>query len=173
MSDLSYPSADLSLACRLERAEAMANAAFVEARAVVAPEVGAAWIDVAGVYAMFEGVCSPLTQTFGLGVFEECLTDEFARLESFFEARGASTSHEVSSHAADATRQLLPARGYAPIEQSVVLIRSTAVDRREPGSRIAVRRAAAEESAEWARRALLHRRRGWAPGCRGGAVSHC
>ena len=42
---------DLALARRLERAEAQSNVDFVEARARVFPESGAAWIDVAGAYA--------------------------------------------------------------------------------------------------------------------------
>ncbi|HEX8658432.1 MAG TPA: hypothetical protein VF690_12890, partial [Hymenobacter sp.] len=61
--------ADLSLARKLERAEARGNAGFVEVRARVAPEVGAQWIEVAGAYAMFDGPDSCLTQTFGLGLF--------------------------------------------------------------------------------------------------------
>ena len=129
----------------------MANAAFVEARALVDPKVGATWIDVAGVYAMFDGVGSPLTQTFGLGLFAPCLTDEFEQLEGFFDARGASTFHEVSSFSMDATRQILPARGYVSVEQSVVLIRSTTVDLPERMSRIAVRQVSTADSAQWAR----------------------
>ena len=62
--------ADVLLARRLERAEASANSRFVEARARVNPEVGAEWIEVAGAYAMFDGVQSPCTQTFGLGLFQ-------------------------------------------------------------------------------------------------------
>ncbi len=61
---------DLHLSRRLERAEAQGNLEFVEARASVEPESGARWTEVAGCYAMFDGVESPLTQTFGLGLFE-------------------------------------------------------------------------------------------------------
>ena len=61
---------DLVLARRLERAEAQSNVDFVEARARVFPDSGATWVDVAGAYAMFDGVTSPLTQTFGLGLFD-------------------------------------------------------------------------------------------------------
>jgi hypothetical protein len=67
---LRYPFVDVALARRLERTEARANAAFVESRARLAPDVGATWIEVAGAYAMFDGVGSPLTQTFGLGMFD-------------------------------------------------------------------------------------------------------
>ena len=47
--------ADLALARRLERAEALSSARFVEARAQLVPESGACWITVAGAYAMFDG----------------------------------------------------------------------------------------------------------------------
>ena len=61
--------ADRSLSCRLEHAEARANASFVESRARLMPESGAQWIEVAGTYAMYDGALSPCTQTFGLGMF--------------------------------------------------------------------------------------------------------
>ena len=145
-----YPNADLALVRRLERAEATANAAFVEARAVVAPKVGAAWIDVAGVYAMFDGVGSPITQTFGLGLFADCLEPEFDRLEAFFDAFGSATVHEVSSFAPDATTALLRSRGYAPIEESVVLVRPTAVDVAPSTSLVTVRHLGIGDRASWA-----------------------
>lgn len=145
-----YPVVNLALARRLERAEATANAAFVEARAVVTPDVGAAWIDVAGVYAMFDGVGSPITQSFGLGLFADCLESEFDRLEAFFDAHGNATVHEVSSFAPDATTVLLRSRGYAPIEESVVLVRPTALDADPPASLVTVRHLGAGARASWA-----------------------
>ena len=75
-----YPLVDLALARRLERTEAQSNADFVEARARLKPESGASWIEVAGAYAMFDGVESPLTQTFGLGVFDEITDVEINKL---------------------------------------------------------------------------------------------
>ena len=50
---------DYSLTCRLERAEAVANARFVEARARLIPDSGAQWIEVAGVYATSNFVGPP------------------------------------------------------------------------------------------------------------------
>lgn len=147
----SLPPVDLDLARTLERAEATANAAFVEARAQVDASVGATWIDVAGAYAMFDGVGSPLTQTFGLGLFDSFLENEFALAEAFFSARGSPTFHEVSSFAPDATQRLLPERGYAPIEHSMVLIRTTATDRDQGSRSVTVRRIRPSESEGWAR----------------------
>ena len=61
---------DKELSQKLERTEASANADFVETRARLFPDSGATWIEVAGAYAMFDGVESPCTQSFGnsLGV---------------------------------------------------------------------------------------------------------
>jgi hypothetical protein len=147
-----FPTVDRALARRLERAEAMANAASVDARRALQPEVGAQWIEVAGVYAMFDGPDSPLTQTFGLGLFESFLAPELDRVEAFFAERGAPTSHEVSSFAASETLGLLGARGYAPIEASTVLVRPTSATPDDAGSRgITVRAIDETEAPLWCR----------------------
>ena len=91
-----YSLSDLALARRLERTEAATNAAFVESRSARYPESGATWTDVAGAYAMFDGIGSPLTQSFGLGLFDQVGEAEFQALESFFLERGAEVFHEAS-----------------------------------------------------------------------------
>src|SRR4051812_27475517 len=91
-----YPHVDAPLARLLEGAEGHANSRFVEARARVAPEVGACWIHAGGASAMFDGVGSPLTQTFGLGLSEPVTAEGLRTIESFFEARGSDVFHEVS-----------------------------------------------------------------------------
>jgi hypothetical protein len=113
--------ADLSLARRLERAEARAGANFVEARARLCPDSGAVWIEVAGAYAMYDGVASPITQTFGLGLFEPVTSVELERIEAFFLERGAHVDHEVCPIADKSLWPLLNQRGYVPIEFSSVL----------------------------------------------------
>ena len=80
----------------LERTEARANADFVETRARLFSESGATWIEVGGTYAMFDGVDSPITQTFGLGTFEDATDGHLDKIESFFQERGAAVCHEVS-----------------------------------------------------------------------------
>jgi len=114
---------DLSLSRRLERAEGRGNADFVEARAKLFPESGAEWIEVAGAYAMFDGVGSPITQTFGLGVFDPVTRADMERLEEFFQKRGAHVHHEVSPMADPALLALLNERGYHPIELTSVMYR--------------------------------------------------
>jgi GNAT superfamily N-acetyltransferase len=118
------PFADLALARRLERAEGTSNARAVEARARIVPERGATWTDVGGVYAMFDGPDSPITQTFGLGLFQSPTADDFAALEAFFAERGAPVFHEVSPLADAQTLTLLNARGYQPMEFTSVLYRA-------------------------------------------------
>ncbi|HEY4129587.1 MAG TPA: hypothetical protein VGM50_03175 [Gemmatimonadaceae bacterium] len=158
-----YPAVDLALARRLERAEGMANAASVESRRQLQPDVGAEWIDVAGVYAMFDGSTSPLTQTFGLGLFDRFAEREFDEVERFFSAHEAATAHEVCSFAERETVSLLGARGYSPIEASVVLVRPTAIATDSPPPAIVVRAVGVDEISMWSRVAA----QGWeteAPG---------
>jgi len=117
---------DLALARRLERTEGAANAAFVEARAEHAPAVRASWIDVDGTYAMFDGVDSPLTQSFGLGLFAPPSDRSFDAIEGFFRSRGADVHHEVSPIADRALLSILPAREYVPVELTSVLYKPLA-----------------------------------------------
>lgn len=116
--------ADVNLSQKLERAEARANADFVETRARLMPESGATWIDVGGVYAMFDGVESPCTQTFGLGIFDTIAVAQMEKLEAFFTTRGAAVFHEVSPMADPAITPMLSDRGYRPIEYTSVMYRS-------------------------------------------------
>jgi hypothetical protein len=113
--------ADLDLARRLERAEAVGGARFVEARQRLSPETNAEWIEVGGVYAMYDGPSSPVTQTFGLGLFTQPKTADLDRLESFFKDRGAQVLHEVSPLAGLAVADLLSRRGYRPVEFTSVM----------------------------------------------------
>lgn len=114
---------DQGLSRRLERAEASANAEFVEARARFFPDSGACWMEAAGAYAMFDGVGSPLTQTFGLGVFEPVTAEALDRIEAFFRQRGSDTFHEISPMADQSALALLAERGYHPIELTSVMFR--------------------------------------------------
>ncbi len=126
---------DKSLSQKLERTEARANADFVETRARLEPASGANWIDVAGTYAMFDGVESPCTQTFGLGLFGEIGNAELETLESFFIERSAPVFHEVSSMTDPALMALLNERGYKPIELTSVMVRELEHGVPDPGAR--------------------------------------
>jgi hypothetical protein len=106
-SAITYPFSDLALARRLERAKASKSATFVETRAELQPGLQATWTEVAGAYAMFDGVDSPLTQSFGLGLFETIGPEEMQTLECFFRDRGAEVFHEVSPLADPSVMTLL------------------------------------------------------------------
>lgn len=115
---------DLTLSQKLERTEACSNAAFVETRARLLPESGATWVEIAGAYAMFDGVGSPCTQTFGLGLFGEISSREMEEIESFFIDRGSAVFHEVSPMADPSLLSLLNECGYHPVELTSVMYRS-------------------------------------------------
>lgn len=153
--------ADLSLAQRLERTEARAKADFVETRARIQPDFGAEWIKVGGAYALFDGIESPLTQTFGLGMFEETTAEHLEAIEDFFKERQAPVFHEVSPMGDQAILALLAERGYRPIELTSVMFReldfSSSFDV-TVGSDIATRKIQDSEADLWAATAA----RGWA-----------
>lgn len=149
---MTYPAIDFALAQRLERAEGAANARFVEARAVVQPARAACWRDVDGTWAMFDGVGSPLTQTFCLGMSAAPAASTLDTLEAFFRDRGAAVEHEVSPMALGEPLPLLSRRGYVPVELTSVMFRPTA-GAEEGGRDAAVRRVrvidAAADGAAW------------------------
>ena len=150
---MDYPFADIDLARRLEHTEARGNADFVEARAKAFPDRGATWIEVAGAYAMFDGVGSPLTQTFGLGVFEPVTVTQMETLEQFFRSRGADVFHEVCPLADNSVFTLFGERGYRPVEFSNVLYRPISRDVRLQASineRVNVRVVECDEINLWA-----------------------
>jgi GNAT superfamily N-acetyltransferase len=154
---MKYPFADLELARRLERAEAHANAGFVEARAKAFPDWGAARIEVAGASAMFDGPNSPVTQTFGLGMFQPLTVADLDQIEHFFFERGAPVFHEVCPLADPSTFALMSERGYKPLEFSNVLYRPISPDLRLDAARneqIEVRRISPDEVDLWAQTAF-------------------
>jgi GNAT superfamily N-acetyltransferase len=114
-----FSNRDLSL--RLERAEGHASAQFAAARKRLFPESGAEQIEYAGANVVFDGIDSPVTQTFGLGLFEALTADSLDVIERFFLDRGAPVFHEVSPFVGAAALDLLCRRNYRPIEISSVL----------------------------------------------------
>jgi GNAT superfamily N-acetyltransferase len=149
MPELAFPLSDLALSRRLERCEAKSNAAFVEAHARLRPESGATWLECAGAYAMFDGVGSPMTQTFGLGVFATPSDADFETIERFFEERGAAVLHEVSPMAPIDVVMSLVRRGYRPAELSSVLFQPIAPGTAVSESRVRARIASIDEVDLW------------------------
>jgi GNAT superfamily N-acetyltransferase len=156
----SFPFADLALAQRLEKAEARSNAGFVETKARLFPQSGAAWIQVGGACAMFDGADSPLTQTFGLGLEEPVSSADMETIEHFFEERGAPVFHEVSPLADPTVLAQLNQRGYQPIEFTSVLfmpIHPETIPGRYGSAALKVRLVRAGEDLIWSQTAA----KGW------------
>ena len=151
--------ADLGLARRLERTEGRGNAAFVDAQARIDPHSGAIWKSIGGTAAMFAGVGSPITQTFGLGVHEPLVDKDLDSIEHFFRSRGSTVSHEVCPLAGVDVYATLARRAYRPIELSTALFRSIAGAVGASGalSTLSVRQVRPDESALYARTAA----QGW------------
>ncbi len=144
---------DRELSKRLERTEARANADFVDTRARLDPEFGAAWKEVGGAYAMYDGAESPLTQTFGLGIFEDITSEYLDEIEAFYRERDAPVFHEISPMIDASHMELLTSRGYRPIELTSVMYRdlSVGVTMRERNADLQTRVITPDEVALWAR----------------------
>lgn len=72
---------------------------------------------------MYDGAASPMTQTFGLGIFEPPSAAAVETLERFFQERGAPVHHEVSPLADSSLVPLMVSRGYHPLEFTSVMFR--------------------------------------------------
>jgi GNAT superfamily N-acetyltransferase len=146
-------SSNLELSRRLERAEGFACIQFAAARGRLNPASGAKWMECAGTFAAFDGIGSPITQTFALGMMEEVTPATLDTLEQFFFTRGADAHHEVSPFAGAAALELLCNRGYRPLEISNVLYlplsRESSVSGSRRDSSITVRAIDSNEASLW------------------------
>lgn len=141
---------DVALSRRLERAEGRACLEFARARRRVFPDSGADWMECGSAYAVFDGVDSPVTQSFGLGIFEELTDERLDEVEQFFLDRRAPVMHEVSPLAGVAALNLLCARNYRPVEISNVVYQpvAAAAPRRVNGD-VRVRAVGPDEAELW------------------------
>ncbi len=111
-----------------------------------------------GALAVFDGVNSPCTQTFGLGIFEEMTEEMLNTIERFFLDRAAPVLHEVSPFAGVTALEMLCRRGYRPFELSSVLYRKVHQPATGAARDVSVRRIGPEEAELWSRISA----RGWA-----------
>lgn len=144
--------ADGALARRLELTEGRGNAAFVDAQARIDPASGAIWKEIGGTYAMFAGVGSPITQTFGLGMHAPPTDKDLDAIERFFRLRGSAVFHEVCPLSGVDVSARLAARQYRPCEMSNVLYQPIDISSLpENAHRFTVRVAASGDIATYAR----------------------
>ncbi len=142
--------AGLELARRLEAAEARTGVACAEAHQRLSPDVGAAVLEVAGGFAIFVGVHSPLTHAVALGMRGAVRADEVDRLEEFYRARGAGVSVELCPLADAGLVEILGKRGYRVTEFNNMLVRPLAGAEVAPAQAV-VRVASADEELLWTR----------------------
>lgn len=141
--------ADRELAKRLEAAEGYGCAEFADAQRRLNPGSPSTWMTCAGATVVFDGVDSPITQTFGLGLFDESTPEALDEIEAFFLDRGAHVMHEVCPFAGTKTLDLLCSRGYEPIEISNAMYRTVEENNDELPESIRVRVVADDEAALW------------------------
>lgn len=105
---------------------------------------------------MFDGPESPVTQTFGLGMFQEPTASDMQRIEAFFADLGSPVYHEISPLAPKSMLPMLHRRGYWPFEFTTVLylpLEGLTSVTQEVG-RVQTRLAKPDESTVWVRTAL-------------------
>ena len=114
---------DHTLARRVESLDAIAGKEYAVAHRALYPNVAADYVEVAGGFASFAGVNSPLTQAFALGMNGEVTPGDMNRMEAFYREREAAINVEVCPLADASLTMHLSERGYRPVEFSNVLVR--------------------------------------------------
>jgi GNAT superfamily N-acetyltransferase len=143
---------DLNLARRLEMAEAYACRACALAFHQQHSEFPVAVEEIAGGFAVFAGVDSPVTQAIGVGLHGEVSDADLGRLQDFFLSRGAAAAVEVCPLVEMSLYERFAKRGFRLLEVSDVLFKKlTPVDghAKATPSNIVVRRAAPDETQLW------------------------
>jgi ribosomal protein S18 acetylase RimI-like enzyme len=115
--------ADSALARRMEMTDAIAGVEFARAWAQMHSYPGEVAIEVAGGFAGFAGVDSPVTQAFGLGFAGPVTHEDIESMEDFYRARGSAVNIETCPLADPSLVKVLLERGYEPIEASNVFAR--------------------------------------------------
>src|SRR6185436_8742957 len=109
---------DIELARRLEMTDALAGVEFARSWARMHSYTGEVAIEIAGGFAGFAGVDSPVTQAFGLGFEGPVTHEDIEAMEDFYLARGSAVNIETCLLADPSLVKVLLERGYEPIEAS-------------------------------------------------------
>jgi hypothetical protein len=115
---------DLTLARRIELAEAHAAVDSAEAMERLRPGSGGAVQRVAGGFAVYCGANSPVTQAVGLGLDGAVSEEQFDRLEEFYRSRGETVRVETCPLADASMIRFFGKRGYGVTEFTNVMARS-------------------------------------------------
>jgi GNAT superfamily N-acetyltransferase len=111
-------------------------------------------IEIAGGWASFAGIDSPLTQAFGIGMSGVVTESEMERLEEFYSSRASRVNLEVCPYVDPSLIELLGDRVYRPVEFSHVLLRPVTLQdiaQAPTASTLKVREVASEEEPVWSR----------------------
>ncbi|MFZ3215356.1 MAG: GNAT family N-acetyltransferase [Candidatus Acidiferrales bacterium] len=143
---------DLDLARRVEMAEAHAGRECAEACHRLHSEYSVAVEEIAGGFAVFAGVDSPVTQAIGVGLRGGVSDAELDALGEFFHTRGAAAAVELCPLVEMGLYERFAARNYRLLEMSNVLIRddlgsARVAEATPPG--VTVRAVAPDESKLW------------------------
>jgi GNAT superfamily N-acetyltransferase len=145
--------ADLLLARRLESTDAWVSLLSAQIHAQLHPDSGALAEPVAGGYAVYTGVGSPLTQAIGLGMKGAVTEQEMEQMEAFFEVRGSPTQIDLCPLADPSIIGQIGLRGYRLRDFSNMLVRPLRGDGRvRPAgeSPVRVQQCTASEDGLWA-----------------------
>jgi hypothetical protein len=142
---------DFELARRVEMAEASAGRACAECARESHPELSVAIEEIAGGFAVFAGVDSPVTQMIGLGMNGLVEEADLDRVEEFYRSRGAAVALEICPLVDICLYQLLAKRGYRLAEVSNVHVRELSDGDLNPAANehVIVRPALAKEAKLW------------------------
>jgi GNAT superfamily N-acetyltransferase len=142
--------ADLSLAQRLEAAEAHKTLDYVAAHSQLGPALGCAVEPAAGGYAVFAGHGNPYSRGIGLGLHAPVSAAELDRFETFYRSRGSAPSLSLCPLTDPTLMELLGERGYRIEHFMQTWYRElTADDRRTTAEGILVRSILPEEADLW------------------------
>lgn len=111
-----YSTADRALAQRIELGHAHSGLAFAQAAQPAVAEIAGGW-------AIFQGVDLPSTQALAVGMRGPVTREEMDRLEDFFHSRGSAAIIDLCTLADPSVLEMTQDRGYVVREISNVLAR--------------------------------------------------
>jgi GNAT superfamily N-acetyltransferase len=100
------------LARRLEAAHAWRGVEYARAQAILRPDWGAAVCAVAGGFALYVGLDSPVNWVIGLGLQGPVSAKDWERIEEFYQERGTSPRYELCPLADRSLLDLLRSHSY-------------------------------------------------------------
>ncbi|HEY0385653.1 MAG TPA: GNAT family N-acetyltransferase [Pyrinomonadaceae bacterium] len=145
---------DLALARRLELHEGYGIATSTTMLKELWPESGAMFERVAGAYAIFAGVGSPISRTIGLGLNGAVTRAEIEQVEEFYRSRQAMAQIDLCPLADASLKSLLNERGYQVGEFNHVWVQPLARYAAQEGATaagVSIRETKPEDADAWIR----------------------